>query len=203
MTDKATIATEPGTVKTTQQDILDQYTKALAAGVKKSSSAVQLGTDETTDVATINSWYEHASQCYAPEDLSKLARNVLGEYVHTPVSIVHASSAITLAAYSVIFASEQGKMDRDQRAEIMWTGVRGLLGLEEEPLKLTRYADLLFPATASKMVEIPVVAWEWVQNCAKESLEDPKAVEEDPALLEHWESIAKGLVPFGFTISKV
>lgn len=203
MTNKVIAKTvAPISPKMTQEEVLEQYTKALAAGIKKSPTAVQLGENVETDIPLINSWYEKASQCFSHEDVSKLTQDILSGYVHNSATIVHASSAIVLGTFSVIFASEQGAMTLDQRSELMWTNVRGLMGFEDEPLKLTRFVDVLIPGAATRMTTIPIKAWEWVQEYAKGALGDPSAVDEDPAVLEHLESIARGLVPEGITVSK-
>lgn len=61
---------------------------------------------------------------------------------------------------------------------------------------------MLYPQCGHKFEKtISKDTWEQLQNVAKKRLEE-KNKHAHPNVIAHWESIVKGVVPFGFTVTE-
>lgn len=73
-------------------------------------------------------------------------------------------------------------------------------------LKITDYDDMLYPQYENKFEKtIPRDIFESLQKAAKEKLEKdvrPSYPTTHPLVVEHWQSIVDGKVPFGYTIEE-
>jgi hypothetical protein len=67
-------------------------------------------------------------------------------------------------------------------------------------LRLVDFDDMLFPQYDYKFEKtIKKYTWELLQKQAKENLNgDMRYV--SPSVIEHWQSIANGIVPFGYSV---
>lgn len=66
-------------------------------------------------------------------------------------------------------------------------------------MKLVDYDEMLYPQYEYKFCDkiIPKYTWEALQKQAKENLEKCSAV---PRVIDHWQSIVNGKVPFGYVV---
>lgn len=69
-------------------------------------------------------------------------------------------------------------------------------------LKIIDYDNMLYPQYEHKYRKtIPLHVWSELQKRAKENLEADKK-HAHPDVVKHWESIAAGHIPFGYTLSR-
>jgi hypothetical protein len=156
--------------------------------------------DEEKDEELIESWYEKAAEVEDFEGFQKFVERLLGRYSHTPGTTPAAYVAIALAALKLADGSEQGNINSDQWTKVMWGLVQVLTGTKGEPLRLMRYADLMYPGGLQGYLKIPAPVFDWMKNTAMVSIVDPATKGMEEAVVRHWEEIAKGQVPFGMTI---
>lgn len=85
----------------------------------------------------------------------------------------------------------------------MWEIIKQLhLGSNNAGMRLLCYDDMLYPQYEHMFKTIPKWSWESLQKEAKRLLEENKN-SSFPAykdVIEHWKSIADGIVPFGYEI---
>jgi hypothetical protein len=95
---------------------------------------------------------------------------------------------------------EQGGITGFQSGFVMWGFIQNWEHLENQPLKLVKYADMLYPQHEDKFKKtISRDTWKWLQDEAKKRLEeDSKHMH--PSVKLHMISIAEGKVPFGFAV---
>lgn len=89
-----------------------------------------------------------------------------------------------------------------QAGFVMWDFVRDWSYPGNEcGLKMVNYDDMLYPQYDRKFAKtISSRTWRALQKKAKEELEDnPHA---HPDVIAHWESIVRGEVPFGYSVTK-
>lgn len=87
---------------------------------------------------------------------------------------------------------------------VMWDFIYGWMYPHNKcGLKLVNYDGMLFPQYRHKYEKtITRSVWEALQKRAKENLEEKNVEFVHPDVLAHWDSIAKGYVPFGYTVTK-
>lgn len=83
----------------------------------------------------------------------------------------------------------------------MFDFIRGYIKTNNKcGLKLVDFDDMLYPQYDHKFAKtISSHAWKSIQKEAKERLAEKNHTH--PAVREHWESIVKGEIPFGYVIS--
>lgn len=89
-----------------------------------------------------------------------------------------------------------------QASFVMWDFIKGYLKSGNKcGMKLVDYDDMLYPQYDHKFAKtISSHVWKSIQKEAKERLAKDKG-DVHPAVREHWKSIVKGKVPFGYVIS--
>lgn len=146
------------------------------------------------------SWYEEARK-QTTETLSEFIKKLCTQN-HDYNTICYACAAGALASAYAINKSSKGGITGFQAQAIMWEFLAEWLYEQNKPLKLVRYENLLYPQYAGEFQnKISKEAGDWLKEKAISLLkeeEDNKYL--DPKVREHWEHIANGELPFGFTI---
>lgn len=84
---------------------------------------------------------------------------------------------------------------------VMWDFVRDWSYPGNEcGLKMVNYDDMLYPQYDHKFAKtIPSYTWRALQKKAKENLKEVRGAH--PNVIAHWESIVRGEVPFGYSVT--
>ena len=134
------------------------------------------------------------------DDLVNYLQNVKEKY---NCGYGEAPRAIAQAALATAWylAGDFG-ITRFQAGFVMWDFIFGwTLTSNTCGAKLVDFDNLLYPQYYDKFDKtIRPDLWELVQKEAKKRLEERDEVH--PAVKEHWESIVKGVVPFGFVVKE-
>lgn len=157
----------------------------------------------TEEMQLEQKWFENAKK-QTLETLPAFMNHILNDFCHDYGTICHAISACALAAVWAADNSEQGGVTGFQAGFIMWDFVKQWQYKDNRTgLKIINYDDMLYPQYKFKFVEksISQKTWKNLQNEAKRLLEKDRDFA-DARVLEHWESIVSGVVPFGYNVTE-
>ena len=146
-------------------------------------------------------WFEDAKK-QVLETLPAFMNHVLNDYCHDYGTIVHAISACALAATNAANKSEHGGITGYQAAFVMWDFIRQWMYSSNKcGLRIIDYDNMLYPQYEYKFSnkEIPQSIWESLQKQAEELLKTEKDNAHEK-VIEHWQSIIDGNVPFGYKV---
>lgn len=73
------------------------------------------------------------------------------------------------------------------------------MGYRDEPMRLTKYEEMLYPQCGDSFTCISPSTWEWLQKEAAQRLKDEAGAH---TVREHWQSIVDGNVPFGYRVAE-
>lgn len=146
------------------------------------------------------SWYTEASEMTA-DKLGEFIKKLTEDYEHDYGTICHACAAAAIAGASLVNHSEQGGITGFQASGIMWEFIKHWMHYEG-PLRLIKYEEMLYPQHADRFNTISKDTFEYLQKKAKTYIEhrEPFA---HPKVIEHWQSIVDGYIPFGFKLDEV
>ena len=177
----------------------------------------------TEEMRIHDEWYKESANITLetlPEFLKKLSE----DYEHDYGTICHAVSASALAAAKAMDKSPQGGITGFQASCIMWEFIKHWMHIKNEPLRLIKYKNMLYPQHAEDFISITQDTWEWLQKTAKERIRKILAFKKfgkreilfrcfdeskthygrqtnvHPKVFSHWKNIVYGIVPFGFII---
>ena len=150
-------------------------------------------------------------------ELSKAAKTVTLETLpafisqaldrpHDYGTICVAIGAIAAGAAHAVDRSPKGGITGFQASAVFWEFQRqwGVFGSGDEPLRMLQYNNMLYPQYNRHFTSISVDTWAWLQKRAAELLAEPKyGVNPAIEVVNHWKSIAGGIVPFGFDVANV
>lgn len=116
------------------------------------------------------------------------------DYGVAPRSIAQAALA------TAWYMAEKMGITGFQAGFVMWDFIRGWEFTHNEcGLKIVDYDNMLYPQYEDKFEKtITKSTWRALQEQAKKNLEDREYAH--PDVIAHWESIVRGVVPFGYTI---
>lgn len=139
-----------------------------------------------------------------PEDLPKFVEQVMGTvgkmsqrdgYNAAPSAVAACAVAAAWAANS---HEEGGGITGFQASFVMWEFIRRWMH-KTTPMRLLDYGEMLFPQYEDHFDRcIDKSTWEWLQKETRKNL--AKESHGSPGVRAHWEKIAAGHVPFGFTV---
>lgn len=134
------------------------------------------------------------------ESLPKFIDHVMNDYQHDYGTICHAVAACALAAVHAADNLPNGGITGYQAGFVMWDIIRQMnYPTNKCGMKLLDYDNMLYPQYANRFQKtIRENTWKALQEQARELLNTSKTAH--PAVRAHWESIAAGNIPFGFTI---
>ena len=149
-----------------------------------------------------NEWFKQA-QDQTLDTLSQFINHLMNDYQHDYGTICHALSAAALATIYAADKTPQGGITGFQASFIMWDFIRQWMYPSNKcGLKLVNYDDMLYPQYQYNFEKtISTSAWNKLQQEAKNLLDsyNNDAVNE---VVTHWQSIADGRVPFGYTVTE-
>lgn len=150
-------------------------------------------------------WFEQAKQ-QTLETLPEFVRHVMNDYGHDYGTVCHAISACALAAAWAANRENSGGITGFQAGFVMWDFVRQwYYPRNKTGMRILNYDDLLYPQYGYKFEKtLSPEIWEDVQKAAKEELENNEKQEwqAHPDVVAHWQSIAAGVLPFGFVVKE-
>lgn len=150
-------------------------------------------------------WFEQARK-QTIETLTDFMNHVMGDYVHDYGTICHAVSACAIAAVYAANHHPSGGITVFQAFGVMWDIIRQLnFRFNKCGMKLVDYDDMLYPQYESNYDKtISPAAWKSLQEAAKEKIEEDEKEGgfASPEVVQHWESIVNGTVPFGYKVKE-
>lgn len=162
--------------------------------------------NEEHDKELIKEWYNRAEVIKNEEELSRFVHELIYDYEHDYGTIVHAIVAAMNASFTVINNSDQGGISGFQAAAVAWKLIPSFFGIHSDvPLRLLNYEDMLYPQFENKFLGVPEHVWKWIQERAKEKLDEMQAFGvalDNPVLVSHLDKIVQGCVPFGYKVIK-
>lgn len=89
-----------------------------------------------------------------------------------------------------------------QASLAMWDFISGYIHTSNKcGMRLLDYDDMLYPQYYYKYAKtISTRVWKALQKEAKEKIKENK--DAHPDVIEHWQSIVKGIVPFGYVVKE-
>lgn len=147
--------------------------------------------------------YEIAKSVNTTEELAEFINFISNEPLDYGTA-VYAQCAAMLAAQHVMDMGEQGGITGFQAGFIAWEMVRQFMHVGECGLSLRDWENMLYPQYEDRFEKtISRKMFEGLQKKAQERL---NGIDEQnpmhPEVKAHMESIVKGVVPFGYTISE-
>lgn len=148
-------------------------------------------------------WYDEAKEATLetlPIFLAKLAG-----LEHDYGTIVHATAAAAVAAAHAMDRSPHGGITGFQADCVKWEFLAKWAGVTG-PARLLTFESMLYPHHADEFrtVLTPSAA-EWLKNEATKKLAEFETGELEhrahPAVVAHWRDLAKGWIPFGWSIA--
>lgn len=146
-------------------------------------------------------WYEEAKN-QTLETLPDFMKHLLCDEPHNYESICDAIAACAVAAAWAGDKSPQGGITGWQGGWVMWKFIQNWMGKQDScGLRLVDYDEMLYPQYDYKFTEKVLTPdiWESMQKKAKQLIDENKG-SCSPIVMEHWKSIANGVVPFGYTV---
>lgn len=141
---------------------------------------------------------EKRKQIETFDDLIAFLAEIKDNYNHGYGEVVRAiGQAITATAF---YLGNEIGITNFQASCIMWDFIRDYMyPYNKCGMRLIDYDNMLYPQYEYKFDKtISWSTWEDLQEAAIKNLEDCKCVA--PAVVEHWQSIANGIVPFGYIV---
>lgn len=159
----------------------------------------------TEEDKTHEEWYKTADDVVkTPEELAVFVKGLMEDYNHDYGTMVHAMCAAMQATFKVMNEGSQGGITGFQAGFIAHWAVKKFMSIEP-PYRITDFNNMLFPQYGYEFQTIPKEAWDVIQKKAAANIAHNDAVKDDDIkaskkVVEHWESILDGKVPFGFGI---
>ena len=135
------------------------------------------------------------------ESLPGFLLHLSEDYEHDYGTIVHAITAAALAAATVMDHSPGGGITGFQASCVMWEFIAKWMGYDNQPLRLIKYEEMLYPQSEEHFDRTlsPDTA-KWLQTEAQKRLAEDWEVSPNLAVIEHWQRLATGSLPFGYTV---
>ena len=136
-----------------------------------------------------------------PDTIGDFVKHAMCDYQHDYGSVCVAVAACAIAGVYAADNTPQGGITGFQAGFVMWEFARQMVYSGNKcGLRMIDYDNMIYPQYADKFEKtITKETFELLQKTAKEKLEiDSEHAQ--PAVIEHWKSIASGNVPFGYTV---
>lgn len=147
-------------------------------------------------------WFKTAKEMTIDE-LPTFIDHVMGDYKHDYGTLCHAIASCALAAAYAANRHKNGCITGFQAGFTLFDFIREWqYPSNKAGLKIINYDDMLFPQHEYKFQKtIKKSTWESLQEEAQKLLDEPGTFVH-PAVMEHWESIVNGRVPFGYAVEE-
>lgn len=155
-------------------------------------------TQITEEMGVHKQWKEMAEAVDTPEKLGEFVKALLERYEHDYGTIIHAIEAAMIAAFNAINKSPEGGITGFQASFLGWAMARKFLSLGKMGNRMWNYEHLLYPQFEKDFTSIPQKIWDAIQKKAQENIENK--VDAAPRVIAHWQTVARGVIPFGLKI---
>ena len=148
-------------------------------------------------------WFKQAREIQTADELATFVDHMLNGYYHDYGTVCHAIAACTLAS-AWLGAHTEG-ITHFQAGFVMWDFIHQWMKPNNKcGLKLIDYDHMLYPQYQYEYEKtISKDVFESLQKEAKRLLDTKRTdIPASPAVLDHWQSIVNGKVPFGYTIAE-
>jgi hypothetical protein len=143
-------------------------------------------------------WFQRARDMTV-EGLPAFIQELTTAYQHDYGTICHAISAAAIAAAWAVEKSPVGGISGFQANCIMWGFITHWMSKEGKPMALVDYEDMLYPQMRDQFTTISSETWSHLKQMAADNLAKDSE-HTHPNVVEHWEGIVRGEVPFGYTV---
>ena len=154
----------------------------------------------TEEMKVHEQWLEEAKGMTL-EKLPDFINHLLTDYGHDYGTICHAITAGAIATAWAMNKAPQGGITGCQAGFVMWGFIQhwSYLG-NKTGLRIIDYDNMLYPQYRDSFQRtISPGVWEKLQEQAQARVDENPAME-GGGVYEHWQSIAKGIVPFGYLV---
>jgi hypothetical protein len=154
------------------------------------------------DEEIIKAWFIEAKD--GKTSVDEFIKKLNDNYNHDYGTICHAVAAAAVKAAWAMNAQPQGGITGFQAGAVMWEFIRHW-NCMEGPARLINYNVMLYPQYANKFEKIiNQGTWKWLQKSASEKLAESKTEDGSASsrVIDHWQSIIDGVVPFGYSVEK-
>jgi len=148
-------------------------------------------------------WFKKADKIKTPKELAEFLNTVMNGYVHDYGTVC---KAIAVCAYAAAWCANSmeganGGITGFQSGAVFWQFARRWLRING-PARLQRYENMLYPQyfdQFEKKLDKSVAGW--LREEALKKLESA-AEGTHQRVVAHWQKLATGELPFGYTLSK-
>lgn len=150
-----------------------------------------------------DSVFEKGKNIETAQEFAELIEQVENNFFNNHISISIKNIGAVLACVANYFVRKT-LITRSQEIEIMWNFIkRFAYPYNKCGMKLVDYDEMLYPQYEYKFCDkiIPKYTWEAIQKQAKENLEE-HSYNASPRVIDHWQSIVNGKVPFGYAVEE-
>lgn len=150
----------------------------------------------------VDLWKWQADRVKTPEQLAKFITK-LSRRKHNYASIIHACYTAMLGALRVMDHGPQGGITGFQAGLLGWLLTDKFLNhpMPGSPMRLIKFSDMLFPQHKKDFAKyITPKQWKWVQQETRKLMRETRRGRVHTKVMEHWQSILSGKVPFGYRV---
>lgn len=152
--------------------------------------------DKAETLVLRDTWYARAAE----QTLETLPVFIaeLAEVEHDYNTICYATGAAAVGAAWAMNRSRYGGVTGFQSGAVMWEFMEHW-GHIRSPAWFLEANSLLYPQYEEKFTTISRQTWEWLQKEAHRLLAE-KSDSASQVVVQHWRTIAAGVIPFGLTL---
>ena len=152
------------------------------------------------DKNVIEQWFEDAKK-QTLDTLPVFLKHLTEDYDHDYGTICKAMAAAMIATGRSVDNSPTGGITGFQASCIMWDFISKWMHWENQPMKLVKYEDMLYPQYENKFDKtISMDTAKWLQDQAREKLNNKSSQGVHPEVEQHWKNILNGIIPFGYKV---
>jgi hypothetical protein len=154
------------------------------------------------DKEIIEKWFTHArsDDMRTYDELVDFLKLLMTKYNHDYGTVIEAMTAGAIAAIHVMNSDKfQGGITGFQASCMMWEFMKRFNHLDG-PMRLLQFEKMLYPQYEYVFEKtISKETWEWLQKEAKERILKWDAADR---VIDHWQTIIDGVVPFGYIVKE-
>lgn len=151
---------------------------------------------------------ERAMQRYLdaepPESMDALLKELIETYEYDYGSICQMIGLYAVLAARKADQSEAGGITGFQANGVMWEFIQKWMHIKGA-MRLVNYNDMLYPQYEEEFQKfISCDTANWLKETAQKKLDEIKTADYDVSetVIEHWMSIAAGMIPFGYKVKE-
>lgn len=154
--------------------------------------------DDKKTMELRDEWYKRAAdKSMSLKTLPKFLKE-LAAFGHDYNTICYAIAAGAVATAWALNRTPNGGITGFQGGAVMWEFMRAWNHVEA-PAWLLKGEDMLYPQHCERFTAISRETFDWLKEQAQKKLAE-KPGYAHPAVIQHWESIKEGHVPYGMAL---